>query len=134
MLNFYLDKDGKAVSLYSKAETIRNLLGSFNHDMVSLYQIIAGGREDMRLSNDELIPFVRECIVALIDANGMPAIMKGEEDGKYSMEIVYRYGTSPESIADAILVEWKMFGYPTPVPPGELWFAPSMSSSTLLNT
>lgn len=51
----------------------------------------------------------------------MPSVFAERDDG--TMKVVTRYGNTPEEIANALIEEWGVSGYATPIPPGALWFA-----------
>jgi hypothetical protein len=113
----YINGGFKKTSL---EEEYSNLIGSMQHDMVSLWQIIAGGRDDLNLKDEELISFVRGAIVALVRAGAKPSVFRMTNDGV--MLPVTRYGSTPEEVAESLIKEWGVFGYVTPVAPGGLWF------------
>lgn len=93
---------------YTIDESILSCVRELDADEISLHWLIAtarsfdlpegGGRDD----------FLRRCIVALLAAGAHPSAPEGRSSG-----VVWNrldYGDLPETIADAIVMEWRRDG------------------------
>jgi hypothetical protein len=87
-------------------------------DAVGLWQIVPAGRDGFGLSGNELVEFVRACVMALLGKGAKPVI--GSRDGDYIWRLA-NYGETPEQIADAIIAEWQRSGREPDA--GGPWFA-----------
>jgi hypothetical protein len=87
-------------------------------DAVGLWQIIAHGRNGFELSGDDMIEFVRRCLLALFAKGAKPVV--GASDGIHVWTLVH-YGDSPKEMAQAIIDEWLASGEEPSL--GGPWFA-----------
>lgn len=126
-----LNNKEEHLSPISRETEFKELVGSMQHDLVSLWEIIVRGRNHLGLSDEELISFVRDAVSTLIRAGGRPSV--SANTGRGLMKAVTRYGTTPEDIAEALITEWAVFGYATPIPPGGLWFDSPKAETKLPN-
>lgn len=103
----------------SLSEWIERTPNELEMDAVGLWQIVPVGRESFGLEGDALRDFVRRSIVTLIRRGASPARPSVEKDKFWDKQD--KYGTSPEEIADNVLIELINSG----ADPNEdgLWFA-----------
>jgi hypothetical protein len=103
---------------YSMDECIKLVPGELIIDAVGLWQIMAHGRDGFELSGDDLIDFVRRCLLALFAKGAKPVV--GATDGAFIWKVV-NYGKTADEMAQAIIDEWVASGREPDV--GGPWFA-----------
>ncbi|GHT89143.1 hypothetical protein AGMMS49543_28070 [Betaproteobacteria bacterium] len=101
-------------------EYIRTVSGELPDDAVGLWQIVPAGRHGFSLSGDDLIEFIRQCVLALLEHGAKPVV--GGGGTLYDWLLQPQYGESNEDIVSAVLDEWLAAGA-TDCDPGGLWFA-----------
>jgi hypothetical protein len=89
---------------------------------IGLCHIAPVGRGNYGLSGDELVDFVRCCLLALFRRGAKPFVMATAPDGAKIWVVMSKYGATPEQMTDAIISEWLTSGT-DPEPCDSLWFA-----------
>lgn len=101
-------------------EHIQTVSAELPVDAVGLWQIVPVGRDGFGLSDDDLVEFVRRCILALLKSDAKPVVGGGGTE--YDWILQRQYGETSEEIADAVVEEWVASGAGDP-DVGGLWFA-----------
>jgi hypothetical protein len=111
-------------------ECIQCVSGELTIDAVGLWQFVPDGKHKFGLSGENLLTFIRRCLLALLRKGARPIFgFAGPPPG---WRVTERFGYRPEEIADRVIAEWLAVGAPEPriqgPDPGQpdiigLWFA-----------
>ncbi|MEA2880000.1 MAG: hypothetical protein QOF14_5196 [Hyphomicrobiales bacterium] len=93
--------------------------GSLNDLPVGMWEIVNDGRQGFGLEGEALAAYIRRCIHALMDAGAKP-VAGGNKPNQWKLQV--QYGSNKHEVAEAVLLEWRQQGSPTPEPWTGLWF------------
>ena len=82
--------------------------------------MVRTGYNAIGLTKAEMVEFLRLCIFELYRIGARPATSPSDRPAWY---ITDEYGTTPETIADRMIGEWRAEGAPRQVDWGRWWFS-----------
>jgi hypothetical protein len=103
----------------SMSEWISRVPNELDRDAVGLWQIVPVGRDSFSLAGNDLVDFVRRCLLELFARGARP--VEANDVGINDWKLKEEYGTTPEEMADSIIHEWKESGR-DPSPVNSIWF------------
>jgi hypothetical protein len=68
------------------------------------------GRKGFGFRDEELVEFVRLCILHMLEAGGVPIEPRMKDDYGPTFQRTDRFGTTREAITDNMLAEWRARG------------------------
>jgi hypothetical protein len=93
-------------------------------DAVPFWHIVPVGRQSYGLTGDDLICFVRCCLLAMFRRGAKPCVAgPAGREGIYPWNLKDTYGATPETMADAVIAEWLASGVDPKPNSHSLWFA-----------
>lgn len=76
-----------------------------HRDPVGMWQMVKAGRDGFGLRDAALDEFIKDFIIAMLKGGAVPVI--GDKTAPFGWSPILQYDNDPESIADALIKDWK---------------------------
>ena len=113
------------------SESISRYAGSLEIDGVSLESLVEGGRDSFGIDGEELVSYVRRCLLTIFGTGAKPVRFgrwekiknpsRGSPDYYYIWVAQDGYGETPEEMAETVIARW--LSGEEEISIGGLWFA-----------